>query len=188
MTQTLYGNHFSPRFWLDWITHTDSAIIVQQNSTKPTAFMNGTADRFVPPNIHYQAWVDHVNRPNATFKLFDDIDHSFGTEYDSTMSPEVLQFMISWIHENTQNCGIVGFEEQTPPHPTLSLYPNPTTEKLTIISTQTNGTHCQLIDNQGEILRSIPIENSSTKLDISDLKNGIYFITCGAVLSKFIKN
>lgn len=188
MTQTLYENHFSPRFLLDWISHTDSAIIVQQNSMKPTAFMNGTADRFVPSSIHHQAWVDQVNQPNATFKLFDDIDHSFGTEYDSTMSLEVLQFMIEWIQENTQNCNVLALYPSAESSSTLTIYPNPSTNKLMIYSFHSKDPYFQLINSRGEVIRSISSEKALTELDISELKKGVYFIQSGTSSSKFIKN
>jgi len=104
MSTTLYNSHFSPRFWIDWINHSDSAVFVQQYSNKPKALMYGTADRFVPSNIHYQIWQDSISRPNVTFQLFNDLDHGFGTEYDSTMSQQVLDFMIDWIHTTSQEC------------------------------------------------------------------------------------
>ena len=187
MTDTLYNNHFSPRFWLDWISHSDSAVIVQKNSNKPTALMYGTADRFVPANIHYQIWLDSVTRPDVTFELFNEMDHSFGSEYDSTMSPQVLTFMTNWIQSTKINCGstqIVEFQNNS----SLSIYPNPGSNLISIKA-------IELLDDkfcitnvageiilQGELKTDVPFQ-----IDISDLPEGIYIFRTTSTANKFAK-
>ncbi len=86
--------------------------------------MYGTADRFVPSNIHFQIWQDSVKRSDVTFQLFDGIDHSFGTEYDSTMSPLVLDFMADWIHNNSKGCATTSIK-QSPNNLNLLIYQDP---------------------------------------------------------------
>jgi len=188
MADTLYQNHFSPRFLLDWISHSDSAIIVQKNSDKPTALMYGTVDRFVPPTIHYQIWLDSITRPNVTFQLFNDIDHAFGSEYDSTMSPQVLGFMINWIQNNVQACGtatVWNVEENS----TLSVYPNPSSEIINIHLTRNTNTPFVLMDINGEIILQGILEGGKTKqVDLTRLKKGLYFLRVDESVMKIIRN
>ncbi|GAB5418680.1 MAG: hypothetical protein Crog4KO_04370 [Crocinitomicaceae bacterium] len=187
MTDTLYNNHFSPRFWLDWISHTDSAILVQKNSNKPTALMYCTADKFVPPSTHYQIWLDSVTRPNVTFELFSNLDHSFGSEYDSTMSPQVLTFMTNWIESTKINCGsaqIAEFQNNS----SLSIYPNPGSNLISVKAINlpdnkfwiTNLTGKTII--QGELKTDVPFH-----IDISHFPKGIYILRTNSTANKFSK-
>ena len=187
MTDTLYNYHFSPRFWLDWLSHSDSAVYVQKNSDKPTALMYGTIDKFVPPSIHFQIWQDSVTRPNVTFELFTDLDHLFGTEYDSTMSPQVLDFMANWIHDNSDLCGVVGLGEDE--SSTWSIYPNPTNELLTLYSENSRYSRFQIIDLNGTIKREGTLEDEyKNEIDVSSLPKGCYFLKVGSTVMKIMKN
>ena len=187
MTDTLFNAHFSPRFWLDWLSHTDSAVIVQQNSDKSTALMYGTADRFVPANIHYQIWQNEITRPNVSFELFTDIDHSFGSEYDSVMSPQVLSFMTDWIHATKLNCGLSGLSELSQ-NARLSIYPNPGTDMVYVNSTMEGNTDFQLVNVMGETLLSGELmKDEPFPLNISILPKGVYMIQSETTVIKFVK-
>lgn len=187
MTDTLYNNHFSPRFWLDWISHTDSAILVQKNSNKATALMYGTADRFVPSNIHYQIWLDSITRPNATFKLFNERDHSFGTKYDSTMSPIVLNFMSNWIHSTKVNCTATSLSELYNTSE-LSIYPNPSTHLVTLQSNKKGTNEFWVLDLMGTAIINGELNPyEPLLLDVSPLPKGIYMIRMSNSIVKFVK-
>ncbi|GEM_PF-2694620 len=185
MTDTLYNTHFSPKFWLHWLSHTDSAMLVQKTSDKPTALMYGTADRFVPSNIHYQLWQDSITRPNVTFELFTDIDHSFGSEYDSTMSPQVLQFMTDWIHSTSQNCGPAGLDNLSSTE-NVTMFPNPASTEITVLSNESS--RFKIIDIYNRIYSTGLLESKiSHTIDIQGLSTGIYFIQTAHSMLRFIK-
>ena len=71
----------------------------------------------------------------------------------------------------------------------LKIIPNPTQDmvKITGISSDVN---LELRDFSGKIIRMIPIKHSQTTVDLSDLANGIYFITesISGIYAKIIKN
>ncbi len=187
MNKTLYKNRFSPRFWLDWISHTDSAMIVQKYSDKPTALMYGTADRFVPASIHYQAWIDSVKRSNVTFQLFNNIDHAFGSEYDSTMSPQVLDFMANWIHATSTNC-LPASSSKTNLNSPVLIYPNPTNNFVRIQLNTNNNVPFKLMDIYGRLMQQGIIYGQNTRLlDIATLDVGSYFLWIDTSVTKLIK-
>lgn len=176
MTSTLYNSHFSPRFWLDWLSHTDSAVIVQQGSDKPTALLYGTADRFVPANIHYQIWQNTVTRPQVTFQLFNGIDHGFGTEYDSIMSPSVLSFMTTWIQDHAEGCSTINTEEADGFTDVL-VYPNPVNHIVFLESYSDQSLPYQLFDIRGTLrLQGILEGRQSKEMAVSTLESGLYFL------------
>lgn len=187
LTNTLYNSHFSPRFWLDWLQHSDSAVFVQKNSNKPTALMYCTKDRFVPSNIHYQIWQDSIFRPNVTFQLFDSLDHSFGSEYDSTMSPIVLDFMVNWIHNNKTTCFPTHINNQYE-NSNIKFFPNPANNEITITSEDENLIPFQIINLNSKIVLSGTLDGtSSKKVDISGLHKGVYFLKVQNSMIKMIK-
>lgn len=173
MTDTLYKQHFSPRFWLDWIQQTDSAVITQQQSDVPTLIMYGSKDKFAPPTIHMKIWEDSIARPDVTLLTLDALDHSFGTEFDSTMSTEGLNAMANWIHANSINCNIVTGLSDTHQDDQLKIYPNPTQGYLTIDAID-SGTMVEVWSMTGFQRFSTHLKNG--QIDISGLGPGVYIL------------
>lgn len=58
----------------------------------------------------------------------------------------------------------------------ISAYPNPTTDYLTLELIEFQNTNFQLININGKILQSEPIRNSYTRINMSNLINGLYFV------------
>ena len=59
----------------------------------------------------------------------------------------------------------------------VSLYPNPSSESLTIeISGQSLGYNLSIMNIEGQELIACPIIEPKTQLDISTLPNGVYFV------------
>jgi hypothetical protein len=56
------------------------------------------------------------------------------------------------------------------------LYPNPTTETLTVTTPNTANKTLQIIDLTGKIIYHTTTSNNQTNINVSQLKNGIYFI------------
>ena len=75
------------------------------------------------------------------------------------------------------------------PDTDLKIIPNPTKDFVTI-SGMSSDTNLELRDFSGKIVRIIPIHQSNTTVDLSDLANGIYFITesISGIYAKIIKN
>lgn len=70
--------------------------------------------------------------------------------------------------------GDVGIDEITAND--YSIYPNPATSQLTILSKTTSLTDFEIIDASGKILRSGKINGLYTQVDVSDIASGSYFI------------
>lgn len=90
--------------------------------------------------------------------------------------------------ENTGSCEVIstiGIDEF---HlSSLSLYPNPATETLTLNSTSSlENKTCYIIDAVGKVVHSITID-SSQKIDVSSLALGIYSIRIENRNCRFIK-
>jgi len=58
----------------------------------------------------------------------------------------------------------------------VSAYPNPTTDYLTLELIEFENTNFQLININGKILQNEPIRNSYTRINMSNLINGLYFV------------
>ncbi len=88
-------------------------------------------------------------------------------------------------YENQLGVGISDFENTK----TLSVYPNPTTSKLTINTDGVVIENVSIIDITGKTVKTIKQTNNT--INVSDLVNGIYFLQVqtkqGLFNSKFIK-
>jgi hypothetical protein len=75
------------------------------------------------------------------------------------------------------------------PNTELKIIPNPTQDFVTI-SGMSSESSLELKDFSGKIIRIIPFNHSHTIVDLSDLANGIYFITesISGIYAKIIKN
>ena len=67
----------------------------------------------------------------------------------------------------------------------ISIYPNPSNNKLTIASEEYNGQDYNIIDSQGAIVQNGKLLDSG-QVDISGLSSNIYFIRIGDVSKKFV--
>jgi len=59
--------------------------------------------------------------------------------------------------------------------PLISMYPNPAKDVVTIRGLKT-GTHLRLLNNKGQVLKSITTTNTFQNLNVSDLPAGTYII------------
>ena len=57
----------------------------------------------------------------------------------------------------------------------LSIYPNPTTDFITLTSDE-NVKNIELYSLLGRKIRSFDVERSGERYDVSDLPNGVYFL------------
>ena len=74
---------------------------------------------------------------------------------------------------------------------TLSIFPNPASNLITIKS-NTTIEKMELLDIYGKLIKSAFVDGSEISLDVSSLSNGVYFIKAngelGVQVNKFIKN
>jgi hypothetical protein len=92
----------------------------------------------------------------------------------------------------SDGCGFYLNTDKKNEIPTLSISPNPTHSSLQIKSSINNGTF-KIIDAFGKIVSVGKIDNNLCLADVSNLSNGVYFITITNQLNqsqnlKFIKN
>jgi hypothetical protein len=59
---------------------------------------------------------------------------------------------------------------------TLSVYPNPVTNILNLVSDNECGTNCRLIDMTGQTILSVSLSPGQKTIDVSAIKNGCYFL------------
>jgi len=107
---------------------------------------------------------------------------------------EELTYMKNWILARTAwmdanmfgTCYSLSIDS---PDIELKIIPNPTQDFVTI-SGMSSDTNLELRDFFGKIVRIIPVNHSNTTVDLSDLANGIYFITesISGIYAKIIKN
>jgi hypothetical protein len=107
---------------------------------------------------------------------------------------EELTYMKNWILTRTAWMDANMFGTCTTlstdfPKTELKIVPNPTKDFVTISGGSSN-TNLELRDFSGKIIRLFPLNHSSTTFDLSDLANGIYFITesNSGIYAKIIKN
>lgn len=74
-------------------------------------------------------------------------------------------------------------------YPSISIFPNPTSEGITIMNAE-NST-IEILNIEGQIIKNINSDESHTSIDIYGLAKGMYFVkiktTSGIALKKFIK-
>ena len=58
----------------------------------------------------------------------------------------------------------------------LNLYPNPASEKVTIITDMTEPSVISIYNLQGQILMQQKIQQGKTDIDISELAKGVYIL------------
>ena len=91
----------------------------------------------------------------------------------------------TWKSINGENCDV---SVQEPPKINFTVSPNPAQDKLTIHHSKEIG-NIGLYDLSGRLIRSKDaLQCVSTVLDISDLDNGIYFLTVDGQTVKFIRH
>ncbi len=75
----------------------------------------------------------------------------------------------------------------------VALYPNPTNSyiDLRLNETQLQVKECKLYDIYGKLLKVVPINSDITRVDVSEIANGVYFVRMdsekGTITKKFVK-
>jgi hypothetical protein len=75
----------------------------------------------------------------------------------------------------------------------VDLYPNPTNSyiDLRLNEAQLQVKECKLYDMYGKLLKVVLVHNDVTRIEVSDLANGVYFVRMdsekGTIIKKFVK-
>lgn len=79
-----------------------------------------------------------------------------------------------YLSQHTISQDVTGIEEYAN---ALKIFPNPTTGNVNIqIPSSANSTEATIINNSGQVVRKINLQNQLTNLDLSDLSKGVYFV------------
>jgi hypothetical protein len=70
----------------------------------------------------------------------------------------------------------------------LSIYPNPVSSELSIKTTETGMVKYQIFNVEGKIIKEDFVSSSYLKVNVQDLKQGIYYINVNGLTNKFIKD
>ena len=126
---------------------------------------------------------DIVSEGNFTFLSNDTINLSFAITADSSYS-NILSSAIAaqeWydkLHANTPS-----ISNKTT---SFYVYPNPAQNYILVKNTDTSSEKLILMNISGKILKEYTIRKQSLKINISQIKNGIYFIKKGNKIKKLI--
>jgi len=61
--------------------------------------------------------------------------------------------------------------------PKIKLFPNPVTDKLTIISSENTNATAEIYSLFGQKLYSCVLKEENTNIDVSNFQNGIYLVS-----------
>jgi hypothetical protein len=122
----------------------------------------------VPAERHYQKWpiLGTYVWPN----------NFVGTSYQAEVNylKTWIQNRTAWMDANMFGTCIASISEFD--NNAINLFPNPTSSVVTISGLPNQG-ELHLIDLFGKKILTLPYHSHSIDLDISSLKNGIYFIS-----------
>ncbi len=195
--------------WIEIYNPNDVAVnlsnyYITDDSTLPTKFQFANNDSLViPANGFLVIWADnetvngvlhtnfrlgasgeYVGLSNANSELVDSIsfpaqtaDVSYGRSYDG--SSTWINFTTSTPNATNVGNSISGISKN---NLGFTVYPNPTKDVLFFNSKIEK---FEILDVVGNVVIK---GNNAVKIDVSQLKNGIYFIRVNKTLKKFIKN
>jgi hypothetical protein len=142
----------------------DTVDIQTMNTWIPGAFVQDDSSRL------YTYWANSIGYPLA--ELTDAQD--FGTITSATWIPALVQ----------QYVGVSEFANTT----NMNVYPNPSVETVTFVSNGANVSVINILNINGQIIRSAEVTADQTSINVSDLASGMYFYQAldanGTVLEK----
>ncbi|MDQ3110587.1 MAG: T9SS type A sorting domain-containing protein [Bacteroidota bacterium] len=106
---------------------------------------------------NYTFWANGIGFPVAELSDYQD----FGIITSATWIPTLPQY----------NVGVSEFAAK----PNLNVYPNPSVETVTFVSTGSNAAVIYIMNASGQIVRSANVTADKTAVNVSDLASGMYF-------------
>ncbi len=96
----------------------------------------------------------------------------------------------------TNNCGTINYSETISiislninfvTHTSFNIYPNPTSNFITISNINTSNNKLEITDITGKIIKEYKLTDSSLLINIENWAKGIYFVKIGNTIQKLIK-
>jgi hypothetical protein len=103
---------------------------------------------------------------------------SYQITFNGTIKAQLTEAQANFGSTNTQNFCIIddtGLADLAISS-SVSVYPNPANESLTVTANGLQLTAVDLLSLTGQLLQNIPSEGASVKVNVADLAAGVYFI------------
>ena len=103
---------------------------------------------------------------------------SYQITFNGAIKAELTEAQANFGPTNTQNFCIIddtGLEDLAISN-SVSVYPNPANESLTVTANGLNLTVVDVLSLTGQLLQNIPSEGTAVKVNVADLAAGVYFI------------
>ena len=133
---------------------------------------------------------------DSTFKTFVSIDNF--NNNDGVYKIDIINVSDDSPNKNTRNYGENEFDNtvvvsrnitgiSSNKEDNFTFYPNPTHSTLTINSKNNVSNEIQIIDQYGEIVKSVEVNSlEATTIDVSGIQPGVFFLKQGQQSSKFV--
>jgi hypothetical protein len=100
----------------------------------------------------------------------------YNITYNGIIVAELLNANADFGTNNTTNfCITLGLDEFSLAN-SVSVYPNPANESITILTDGLNMTKVELMNIAGQIISSTEVNNTLVKVDVSTVSSGVYFV------------
>jgi hypothetical protein len=101
---------------------------------------------------------------------------SYSISFNGAIVAELLEANANFGTENTTNfCFSLGLDEFSLAN-SVSIYPNPANESITVLTDGLNMTKIELMNIAGQIISSVDVNNTLVKVDVSTVSSGVYFV------------
>ncbi len=155
---------------------------------------DSTISVILPPNVDRSDLVATFTIPNGATTTINSIAQESGVT-SNDFTGEVVYIVTTENNQDTKSWKVIVENEVSVSSNLdmdIEIYPNPATSKLFIkLGNVTNTTSISILNVTGQTVHTEILENSISQINISDLKNGLYFIKIqnngNAFITKLIK-
>ncbi|PKL86177.1 MAG: hypothetical protein CVV22_04610 [Ignavibacteriae bacterium HGW-Ignavibacteriae-1] len=158
------------------VSVTDSIVFISTYSNG-VYFSTNNGDNWIGPI--------KINNPIWT------VTHCINSEYVFVIEIPNDQNLPRIYRIKTSDLGVLASVPSEITESTFSIHPNPATEYITIQTSEVLETSAvlevKILNMLGEIVLSVNLESQSNRIDVSSLTPGMYFISIGNKVQKFIK-
>ena len=100
----------------------------------------------------------------------------YNITYNGIIVAELLNANANFGTDNTTNfCITLGLDEFSLAN-SVSVYPNPANESITVLTDGLNMTKVELMNIAGQIISSTEVNSTLVKVDVSTVSSGVYFV------------